>query len=341
MSLRFLPLLGLVAALPSGCVTRASLDDEWDLILDGLADLDLAVETTLPGEGVIGVGRRGRPYVVFNRPLTDAEAAGVGDMTILDVQRNRTQTAEVEIEFDAAAAWFDLDQLSRNLPYRFSVPVPLEERDDFAVDVSTRRPSGPAFHVTKESGTEMVTFGSDEADAAQVNGFFDDMHPLWVLRAEGLGATLPGTVDLGMAPGDRGEEVFDITQSWGYTAWFRGVEIDAEGRFEHTQRRVFLSLYIGGDAHTAAIAHLDNPVVSGRVLVDATGAATGIEDFMIEGVIGTRWLRRMAEGVRPWSDVVALSNPDVDTNDNGVPDALTFAMRSHPMLIEDRSLIED
>jgi hypothetical protein len=342
MRCRFL-LAVSIPLLAVGC-TRATLDDEWELILEELADLELAVEATLPVDGVIGVGRRARPYVVFNRPLTDTEAASVGDMTIFDLGRGGEQIAALEIEFDGVAAWFDLDGLNRNLDYRFAVPVPLGERDVFAVEVSTDRPTGTAFHITKEAQAEVVTFGSEAADANQVNSFFDDMHPMWVLRLEGLaaeGGLLPATVDIGLAPGDRGDVVFDVTQAWGYTAWFTGVEIDADGRFEHTQRRVFLSLYIGGDAHGAAIAHLDDPTVSGRLLLDDAGAPSGIEDFRIEGVISTRWLRRMAAGDRPWSDVVALSNPDVDTNDNGIPDALTFAMEAQPIRIADPSRIED
>jgi len=333
----------LTAATSVGCT--ATLDREWELIAEELAGLDLAVEATIPAAGALGAGRRAAAYLLFTRPLTEDEAADVGDLTFFDIRREITQVGDPDVDFDGQAVRFFPEQLTRNLDYRLTVDLPDEAGSSLEHPLSTALPAGPAFELTAATGLALARAGGEAADADAVTDLFTDAQPLYVLRAEGLPATgpvaLPATVDFGMAPGDRGEDLYDIVQTWGYVSWFQGVEIDSEGRFEHRQPAVFFTLYIGGDARESALLRFTDPVLTGRLLRDDDGTPTGIEDFRIEGVLTTRWIRRLAVGVRPWPDVARSLVLDVDTNDNGTPDSATFAFEAQPPLITDPENIED
>jgi|GEM_PF-3302643 len=336
-------MIALAAALgASGCT--ASLDREWELIVEELASRELAVEATIPPEGAVGMGRTAPVYMLFTRPVTEAEEGEIGAMAFFELDREIEQLGEPVPDFDDQAVRFFPEQLSRNLDYRLTVDLP-EEAGSFDRPATTDRPRGPSFELTAATGLALVQAGGEEADAAFVTDLFTDAQPLYVLRLEGLPTvgpvTLPATVDVGMAPGDRGPDVYDVKQSLGYQTWFPGVEVDADGAFEHTQPGVFLTLYIGGDSFDSPVLRFRDPVLSGTLTRDEDGAPTGIADFRLEGVIETRWIRRLAAGIRPWPQVASSLVLDVDTNDNGTPDSANFAFTAQPPVIEDRENIAD
>ena len=179
-------------------------------------------------------------------------------------------------------------------------------------------------------------FGGDADDAATLASLFTPESPLWLAKITGLQGTLPATVDIALAVTDggaTGSMPFYIHRQYGYITRFPGVVVNEAGTFEATLDGAFLPLWIAGDP---VLLRLSPLTVRGRLSVDGDVV---LSDFELEGVIGTRWLLKMADLPDPWPRLLDFLTLDEDVNGNGVDDSARIHLSSQPVGVS-RDLID-
>lgn len=320
-----LALSGLVLA----ACTETRLEDEWLLTADQLAALDLEVVDSFPADGVNGIGFRIQPYVLFNRPLVPAEHQPLADGAIVQLSDGDVVDAQVDLDSDAMGLYLRPGELRRDRDYRLEFDAPHETAGGALASVfGTDHPTGAAFNMS--TGLSVEQFGESPAQAQTLTGsFIQGVYPLWVMQVLGLPAELTGPtrVDIVFAPAriddDPGPLHF-LKREYGYVGRFDDVTVASDGRFDHTQPGVFLPLW---SSDRVILLYLEDVVLSGQL---SAGAEPRIAEMSLTGVLGTRWLLRLADEGGAWRTAIRSLQPDIDTNNNGKPDAATFTLSASP-----------
>ena len=300
-----------VAVVLAGC-TANRLEDEWQLTLDQLAGLDLAIRDGFPADGADGVAHKIRPYVLLTRPLTDDERF---DVAALITGTGHNDAPLVDIDDDAMGVRLYPDELDPDRTYAFDLSLA-----DAVTSFSTAPPPGTAFNMS--SDLEVLSFGARAAQANTLNDLFEPgVYPLWVLQVVG---TAP-PFDLVFAPGriDEEDPPFLLRKEYGYSGRLLDVDVAADGTVDHAQDGVFLPLW---SAEDVILLYLEDVRLTGEMAGDGSAIGT----MTLTGVLTTRWLLRMADAGPSWRAAVNVVKPDVDTNGNGIDDSATFTITSSP-----------
>jgi hypothetical protein len=309
---------------------RSRLEEEWQLTVDQLAGDPLELVDWFPADGTAGVGRKVDPYLLLNRPINDEEQALLGGTSITDLEDGDGLLGSPVVDSDGAGISLQFAELQRNERYQLSFVPPFPDQQDPLLSAfDTVPPAGAAFNMA--SGLIVQSFGGNPDHATVLGDLFEPgVYPLWVLQvlgAEEAAAGQPWRGDFVFAPARwEPEEEFDfyLHRDYGYVARLLDVVVDSEGDFLHEQDGVFLPLWSSWDV---ILLYLDDVQIEGHFEVEPTLQLT---ELRLTGVLGTRWLLRLAEEEGGWAEAVNVMEPDVDTNGNDRPDSATFSLFSNP-----------
>ena len=246
---------------------------------------------------------------------------------IIDASSSDEVTTDRALDSDFMGASFHPDSdLARGRSYGLDLSLA-----PAVASFSTDPPVGWGFNMS--SGLRLESFGGNRAHARQLNDtFVPGEYPLWVLQLVGIpdpvaAAGTPQTVDLVFAPARIDDEGsgYLLRKEYGYVGRLLGVEVAADGSFEHTQDGVFLPLW---SADEVVLLYLEEVVLRGQVELGADAIA--ISEYRLTGMLTTRWLLQLREAGPVWRNAVGVMDLNIDTNGNGVPDAATFSLTSSP-----------
>lgn len=324
-----LALLGLALATQAACATN-TLEDEWLVTLQQTANQPLTVMDYLPRPDTPGVPRRIEPYFFFNKALD------LGDLDFAMEEVGSELTPDFLPTADADGLGLRYTPLEDIFP-QTSLGLMVMDLDlgaEAVVSDSTfnmRLPEGRYFNAASE--LECTRFGGDPDHAKQLNRFMEPgVYPLYVMFVPGLSeaTTFPATLDLYLGPGyvrDNGQ--LRVFRDIGFSTPMPGTEIAEDGTFRVSKSGAFLPLDSEEDV---LLLYLERFEVSGRF--STNGGVPELEELSIAGVFPTRFLLILAASSSGYSVAVNTVELDVDLNANGVPDSATFAVRSHPTLLE-------
>ena len=323
--------MGWLVLGTSGC-TLEQLSSEWGEASGDQADLPLEVVDHFPRDGTVGIGSHIRPLVAFNRSLLPEELEDLGEAYAFDSESHTVYTGPLVPGFESGVLRVDLEGLHRDRSYRLDIPLPSQGPDfGLSSDFDTSLPAGLPFNMS----TDLVVaeFGANPAHADMLQGLIEPgVWPLWVLMVEGWPVQTVGSdpipADFNFAPARFAEELaspYLVHAQHGFVSRMPGVMIDSEGWFEHYQHGVFLPLWSGEDV---IILYLQDLHASGRLRM--LDGVPRMQDLELHGVVAANWLLSLANYGGAWAAAVDLMELDVDTNDNGLPDAASFCLRSSP-----------
>ena len=328
----------LAASMLLPACNRARLEEEWALTVDQLAGAPLALVDHFPAEGTSGVGRQVDPYLLFNRPLNDAERELVGGGSMAQLDSGEGLLGAPEIDDDGAGLSLRFAELHRHERYQLTVTPPFPGvAAPLQAIFDTEPLADAAFNMS--SGLVVQSFGANPDHATLLGDAFEPgVYPLWVMQLLGTTeatAGEPWRADLVFAPARwEPEEEFDyfLRREYGYVGRLLDVVVDSEGDFDHTQDGVFLPLWSSWDV---VLLYLEDVRLEGHVEL---GPPVQVRDLRLTGVLTTRWLLRLADEGGGWSEAVGVLQPDVDTNGNDRPDSATFSLYSNPTPISPAEL---
>ncbi len=321
------------AVFAAACTSELpSLQDEYDLMLEESAGSNLEVVDHYPIDGGLGLGHEVEPYFLFNRPLNRHERGGPGDLTVVDLDGLGEGVSDFVLDFDGAGVRY-APSLRRDRDYYMSFRHSGGPDESVEAWFGTDEPLGDAFDMSHD--LDVINLGGGHGDAGALEDAFDQpVRPAWVLQAVPKDDSEDGrpTVDLFFAPGRfdaSQEQAYYLRRDFGYIGAFTDVVLEEDGWFQGTRSGVFLPIWAGNQV---AVLYLEDAVMTGwytwsdgRLVIEQVGLA---------GVIGTRWLLRTAELGGLWRTIIDSIEPDVDSNDNGVPDSACIMIRSEPIPIE-------
>jgi hypothetical protein len=327
-----LALLLLLAGGP-GC-TRDRLQSEWELTVEQLAGEPATIVDMLPAEATTGVGHRVDPYVLFNRPLNDEEI-DLFDVAQVTEQGGGGVVGSPLLDEDGSGVSLQLPDLARDEAYQVAWVPPLPEADGaLRWGFDTNAPGGLAYNMSAYLDVE--SFGGEPSHADLLDEQFEPgVYPLWILQLLGAPAVLDGQpwrADLVFAPArwEPNEELeWFVRREYGYVGWLADVVVDGTGRIDHRQEGLFLPLWSSWDV---VLLYLVDVELQGQV--EQSGDEILFTELRLSGVLGTRWLLRLAAGGGGWAEAVNVLQPDIDTNGNGRNDAATFSFTSRPRPVD-------
>lgn len=319
----------LLASVMASCTGR-TLEDEWQYTLELAQSQTLQVMDYLPRSDTPGVPRHIEPYFFFNKQLDLDDLS----FAMEELGADRALDFDPLEDFDGLGLRFvpdeDITPQTQGAQMDMDLSLgllPLVTDSPFEL----RLPTGRYYNASTE--LECTRFGSNPSHAKQLNNYMEPgVYPLYVLFAEGIDAstTFPTTLDLYVGPAYvRENGQLRIFRHLGFTTPLPQTEIAADGSFRVEEDGGFLPL---DTPEGVLLLYLDRMVVTGR-FTEGSGAPE-MTDFSMSGVIPTRFLRILANSSSAYNIVVSMLDLDADLNHNGSPDSATFAVRSHPTLLQ-------
>ncbi len=311
----------VLLALLVGCST-SRLEDEWAVTLDAMQGLPLAVVDSLPTAGSVGISQEFSPYLLLSRPLRTTESV---TLDLVDDAGEAIPTTPRR-DADDLGVRFAAGVLERDRG--FSGQLSLGGLPSAELDFTTASPTGPAYNMS--TGLDVERFGGGTGQLGLINELFiPGSFPLWTLQLEGVSApaTLPQVVDFVFAPSrlDDVSPQYVVHVEWGFVSVVRGVAFGADGGFSAQADALFLPLW---SSEGVSLLHMTEVTLTGTASL--AGTTVSLDSLTLTGVLGTRSLLLLADVSEGWHTAIAGSRPDVDTNGNGVPDAVTFGFSSTP-----------
>ena len=318
-----------VVVLGVSC-TRSRLEREWEITVEQLAGEPLSLVDMFPTDGTAGAGREIDPYLLFNRPIQDAESDLLGGASLSLLDSGEGLLGSPLVDPDGVGLRLRFGELQRHERYELSFVPPFPASRDPIVSIFDTDPvAAHAFNMA--SGLAVQSFGGNPDHASLLGDLFEPgVYPLWILQVLGADqatAGEPWRADLVFAPARwEPEEDFDffLRREYGYIGRLLDVVVDSNGDFAHEQEGVFLPLWSSWEV---ILLYLDDVQVQGHMDLEPEVRLT---ELRLTGVLGTRWLLRLADEGGGWAEAVNVMEPDVDTNGNDRPDAATFSIYSTP-----------
>jgi hypothetical protein len=116
-------------------------------------------------------------------------------------------------------------------------------------------------------------------------------------------------------------------RDYGFISTLKDVEIAANGRIDHEQSSLFLPIWTGADVMAL---HLDDLHVVGSLRM--VGGVAHFDSLEFHGSVTASWLLSLAAFGGGWDLAVDLL--ELDRDEDGVPNAASFSLRSAPSRIE-------
>ncbi len=219
--------------------------------------------------------------------------------------------------------------LFAEVEYQESVPGrwPLEHTACF----TTRKPCGVPINVG--GGTEVKNLGNSPVVVSILNDLIqyygNDYPVVFLLENVDPTDTFPlENIDAVLGAFEEQPDGSNTLRKDGYTSTFEGCSTDDSGQLTCNGESAVFPLYVGD---FGVNLYVSNAQIAGKLLSD--GAIESMQIFNLTGVVTEDAISRIEEetGVSGVSDAVSLN---VDQDGDGVNDAATFWVQTHPQPME-------